>query len=65
MKLLNIKVKPNSPETKITQAEPSSAVPRGTRGSTLVSRSGDELVVAVAAPAENNKNSLSFRIAFA
>ena len=47
MKTLNVKVKPNSRETKI------------------ISQSGDELAIAVAAPAENNKNSLSFRIAFA
>ncbi len=37
MKTLNVKVKPNSPETKI------------------ISENGDELVVAVHAPPENNK----------
>jgi len=40
MKILNVKVKPNSRETKI------------------ISQSGDELAIAVAAPAENNKNPL-------
>ena len=37
MKVLNIKVKPNAPETKI------------------ISQVGDDLVIAVAAPAEDNK----------
>ncbi|MBI2041305.1 MAG: DUF167 domain-containing protein [DPANN group archaeon] len=65
---LRIKVKPNSPETKIIQAEHnakrsfadfasqrSPAVPRGTKGSALVSQNGVDLVVAVHAPAEDNK----------
>lgn len=37
MMTLNIKVKPNAPETKI------------------ISQAGDDLVIAVAAPAEDNK----------
>ena len=55
MKVFNVRVKPNAPETKIIQAEQSSAVPRGTKGSVLVSENGAELVVAVRAPAEDNK----------